>query len=91
MPFTNVMPQFKSGHLHSGSKSGPTVKNPKQAVAIMLSEKRAAKGGKKEYGDAADSPGQDENQDGVYGGKAPKRPGPTSLSFKGLEQAAKKK
>ena len=49
MPFDKVMSKFGSGALHSGSKSGPTVKNPKQAVAIMESEKRAAKGGKKEY------------------------------------------
>lgn len=49
MPFTEVMHKFGSGNLHSGSKSGPKVSNPKQAVAIMLSEKRAAAGGKKEY------------------------------------------
>ena len=35
-----VMSEFKSGELHSGSKSGPLVKNPKQAVAIALSEGR---------------------------------------------------
>ena len=49
MPFTNVMPQWKAGTLHSGSKSGPVVHNQKQAVAIMLSEKRAAAKGKSEY------------------------------------------
>ena len=49
MPFDEVMHKFKVGALHSGSKSGPQVKNRKQAVAIMLSEKRAAEGGKKEY------------------------------------------
>lgn len=49
MPASEVMPKFKAGKLRSGSKKGPVVKNPKQAVAIMLSEKRAAKGGKKEY------------------------------------------
>jgi len=37
-----VMNEFKAGELHSGSKSGPTVTNPKQAVAIALSEARAA-------------------------------------------------
>lgn len=47
MPSSKVMPKFKAGKLHSGSKSGPVVKNPKQAVAIMLSEKRAEKRGKK--------------------------------------------
>jgi hypothetical protein len=43
------MDKWKSGKLHSGSKKGPAVKNQKQAVAIMLSEKRAAGKGKKEY------------------------------------------
>jgi len=33
-----VMGEYKSGKLHSGSKSGPMVKNPKQAIAIALSE-----------------------------------------------------
>lgn len=49
MPYDQVMSKFGAGKLHSGSKSGPPVKNRKQAVAIMLSEKRKAKGGKKEY------------------------------------------
>lgn len=49
MPWDEVMPKWKSGDLHSGSKDGPPVKNQKQAVAIMLSEKRAAKGGNKDY------------------------------------------
>lgn len=35
-----VMSEYKSGKLHSGSKEGPTVKSPKQAVAIALSEAR---------------------------------------------------
>lgn len=30
--------KFKRGEMHSGSKSGPTVKNPAQAKAIALSE-----------------------------------------------------
>ena len=49
MPYDEVMSKWKSGDLHSGSKKGPQVKSQSQAVAIMLSEKRAAKGGKKEY------------------------------------------
>lgn len=49
MPASEVMHKWKTGKLHSGSKSGPVVKNQKQAIAIMLSEKRAAAGGKKEY------------------------------------------
>ena len=42
------MDKWKSGSLKSGG-SGAPVKSQKQAVAIMLSEKKAAKGGKKEY------------------------------------------
>ena len=49
MPYTAVMDKWKSGELHSGSKSGPAVHSQTQAVAIMLSEKRAAGEGKKEY------------------------------------------
>lgn len=36
-----VMSEFKEGSLHSG-KDGPVVKNPKQAIAIALSEGRKA-------------------------------------------------
>ena len=39
---SKVMGEFKSGALHSGSKKGPEVSNPKQAVAIALSEARKA-------------------------------------------------
>jgi uncharacterized protein DUF6496 len=49
MPFDQVMHKFSEGKLHSGSKHGPKVKNRKQAIAIMLSEKRKAAGGDKEY------------------------------------------
>lgn len=35
-----VMSEFKHGHLHSGSKKGPLVTNPKQGIAIALSEAR---------------------------------------------------
>ena len=38
-----VMHEFGEGKLHSGSKKGPKVTNPKQAIAIALSEQRAAK------------------------------------------------
>lgn len=34
------MDEFKKGKLHSGSKKGPKVTNPKQAVAIAHSEAR---------------------------------------------------
>ena len=33
-----VMDEFKRGTLHSGSKTGPKVKDRKQAVAIAMSE-----------------------------------------------------
>ena len=49
MPWVKVMHKWKEGTLSSGSKSGPKVKSQKQAVAIMLSEKRKAKSGDKEY------------------------------------------
>lgn len=49
MPWSEVMHKFKHGGLHSGSKHGPKVQSRKQAIAIMLSEKRAAAGGKSEY------------------------------------------
>lgn len=37
-----VMEEFGKGELHSGSKKGPIVSNPKQAIAIGLSEARKA-------------------------------------------------
>jgi hypothetical protein len=37
-----AMHEFKRGKLRSGSKSGPRVKNRKQAIAIGLSEARKA-------------------------------------------------
>jgi hypothetical protein len=43
MPYTEVMHKWKAGTLRSGSKTGPPVKSQKQAIAIMLSEKRASK------------------------------------------------
>lgn len=47
MPFTEVMPKFKSGELHLGSKTGPKVTSHSQAIAIMLSEKRKGENGEK--------------------------------------------
>lgn len=49
MPWDEVMHKFKHGGLHSGSKHGAKVTNRKQAIAIMMSEKRAASDGKSEY------------------------------------------
>lgn len=56
MPWDQVMHKFKHGMLHSGSDKGPKVKNRKQAIAIMLSEKRKAGSGKKEYKSVGASP-----------------------------------
>lgn len=47
MPSKNVIPKFNAGKLHSGSKKGPVVQTKKQALAIMLSEQRKEKQGKK--------------------------------------------
>lgn len=49
MPYDEVMSKFKKGKLHSGSKKGKKVTDRKQAVAIMLSEKKKAGEGIKEY------------------------------------------
>lgn len=38
-----VMKEYSAGRLHSGSKKGPVVKNPNQAVAIAYSEARKKK------------------------------------------------
>jgi hypothetical protein len=37
-----VMHEFKSGELHSGSKTGPKVKDREQAIAIAISEGKKA-------------------------------------------------
>jgi Family of unknown function (DUF6496) len=42
-----VMKEYKSGELHSGSKSGPAVTSRKQAIAIALSEAGMSKPKKK--------------------------------------------
>lgn len=51
MPSSEVMHKWKKGKLKSGSKHGKKVTSHKQAVAIMLSEKRneAKHGGKYEH------------------------------------------
>jgi len=40
---SKVMREYKTGKLRSGSKKGPEVTNPKQAIAIALSEAGKAK------------------------------------------------
>jgi hypothetical protein len=40
-----VMKEFAGGQLHSGSKTGPVVTNPKQAAAIGYSEQKKLAGG----------------------------------------------
>ena len=47
VPSENVPKKFKEGKLHSGSKKGPVVKSRKQMQAIMMSEKRKEKAGRK--------------------------------------------
>jgi hypothetical protein len=42
-----VMGEYGKGKLHSGSKKGPVVKNPKQAIAIALSEAGKSKPAKR--------------------------------------------
>lgn len=38
-----VMREAKAGKLHSGSAKGPVVTNPKQAIAIALSQAKLSK------------------------------------------------
>jgi hypothetical protein len=40
---SKVMKEYKAGTLNTGSKKGPIVKNPKQAIAIALSSAGMAK------------------------------------------------
>lgn len=40
MKIKKVMTEFGKGELHSGSKKGQIVTNPKQGIAIALSEAR---------------------------------------------------
>lgn len=40
-----VMHEFQRGQLHSGAPKGPVVVDPKQAIAIALSEQKPGGGG----------------------------------------------
>ena len=44
---SKVMGEYKAGKLHSGSKKGPEVSSPKQAIAIAMSEAGKSKPMKK--------------------------------------------
>ena len=97
-----VMHEFGEGKLHSGSKKGPKVTNPKQAVAIALSEQREAK--KAKGGDVKSVPAKDiksgkvkQSTDEDYYGKAkdmpmpPRRPSMHKKGGKVHEDAAQDK
>jgi len=46
-----VMSEYKAGKLHSGSKKGPIIKKPQQALAVALqSAKKTAYGEKRSGG-----------------------------------------
>lgn len=68
-----VMNEFKSGSLHSGSKGGPKVTNPKQAIAISLSEGKkagmATGGATKSYSAKNAAAGKDIGKPGKQFGK----------------------
>ncbi len=38
-----TMHEFEEGRLHSGSKTGPLVTNPKQAIAISINQAKRKK------------------------------------------------
>lgn len=72
MPYDEVMHKFKHGELHSGSKSGKKVTNRKQAIAIMLSEKRKADSGDEEYKPIGHTQGKmaaSKKKKGIFGRK----------------------
>lgn len=58
MKMGKVMKEYGDRELHSGSKTGPIVRNPKQAIAIAYSEGRKAKKMNEGGQYAAEAPGK---------------------------------
>ena len=58
MKMGKVMREYGNRELHSGSKTGPVVRNPKQAIAIAYSEGRKAKKMSEGGQYAAEAPGK---------------------------------
>jgi hypothetical protein len=85
MPFDQVMSKFKKGTLHSGSKKGPKVGSRDQALAIMMSEKKEAAGGKGEY---AAAPGKKPNPFAKKGAPPFAKKGKGKGKFKSAKQQA---
>jgi hypothetical protein len=70
VPFNQVMPKFKAGTLKSGK--GPKVTSRGQAIAIMLSEKKAADSGNDEFTATVDRKPKSKGVHAVKGLKAAK-------------------
>jgi hypothetical protein len=77
-----VMKEFKKGELHSGKK-GPVVKNPKQAIAIALSEAGQSKMKKAASGKMINKDTTEEQLD-IYENAMSKPPFKTKKSEGGL-------
>jgi hypothetical protein len=78
-----VMHEFGQGKLHSGSKKGPKVTNPKQAVAIALNQSRKAKKGGMQYDD--NGPDTSVSVKDIKRGKIPQS---TDEDFYGMSKGA---
>ena len=78
-----VMHEFGQGKLHSGSKKGPKVTNPKQAIAIALNQSRKAKKGGMQYDD--NGPDTSVSVKDIKSGKIPQS---TDEDFYGMSKDA---